>query len=93
MYSATSFAGPRAFARLLFVDFQTTMPPDERARLYGMDGKLRVDISLRVNEAAVEFVHEAPNGSRELLGSIVVPPAPHEPDCDCVACEPRHAAR
>ena len=63
-------------ARLLFVDFQTTMPPDERARLYGMHGKLRVD-----------------NGSRELLGSIVVPPAPHEPDCDCVACEPRHAAR
>lgn len=87
---------PRAIAlheaaRLLFLDFLLALPATERVRVESnmRRGRLRVDISLLINEACVDFVNEAPeDGSRGLLGSITVPVPAHEPDCDCVACEP-----
>lgn len=76
-------------ARVLYLAFYNTLPQAERARIENMRGKLRVEVSLRVNEAAVEFVHEAADGTREDLGHLIVPPAPHDSGCDCVACEPQ----
>lgn len=64
-------------ARKLMCDWIIDVPQPRRGQIETSHGTLRVDIVLHVGKAVVDLVDERPNGAREILASIAVPPLPH----------------
>ena len=72
--------------RLFLLDLYDQLEPAQRSRMNAHLGQLRIEVSLRVNEAAVELVLAgAGDALREVMARMPVA-STHANVCECADC-------